>query len=63
MAGNILALLPPIAARAPRVAGWLLATAQAALAGPVEAAVVGPPRSRTGTPCTGRCCGRPVRGW
>jgi uncharacterized protein YyaL (SSP411 family) len=42
MAGNILSLLPPIAARAPRVAGWLLATAQAALAGPVEAAVVGP---------------------
>ncbi|XAS67979.1 thioredoxin domain-containing protein [Micrococcaceae bacterium Sec5.7] len=42
MAGNILALLPPIAGRAPRVAGWLLATAQAALAGPVEAAVVGP---------------------
>lgn len=42
MAGNILALLPPIAAQAPRVAGWLLATAQAALAGPVEAAVVGP---------------------
>jgi uncharacterized protein YyaL (SSP411 family) len=43
MAGNILSLLPPIAARAPRVAGWLLATAQAATAGPVEAAVVGPP--------------------
>lgn len=42
MAGNILSLLPQIAARAPRVAGWLLATAQAALAGPVEAAVVGP---------------------
>ncbi|WP_242701418.1 thioredoxin domain-containing protein [Arthrobacter cavernae] len=42
MAGNILGLLPPIAARAPRVAGWLLATAQAALAGPVEAAVAGP---------------------
>lgn len=42
MAGNIMSLLPPIAARAPRVAGWLLATAQAALAGPVEAAVVGP---------------------
>ncbi|MHA7222289.1 thioredoxin domain-containing protein [Arthrobacter sp. RHLT1-20] len=43
LAGNILALLPPLAARAPRAAGWLLATAQAALAGPVEAAVVGPP--------------------
>ncbi|MGC7151002.1 thioredoxin domain-containing protein [Paenarthrobacter ureafaciens] len=42
MAGNILGLLPPLAVRAPRVAGWLLATAQAALAGPVEAAVVGP---------------------
>lgn len=42
LAGNILSLLPPLAARAPRVAGWLLATAQAALAGPVEAAVVGP---------------------
>lgn len=42
MAGNILFLLPPLATRAPRVAGWLLATAQAALAGPVEAAVVGP---------------------
>ncbi|MFE5838729.1 thioredoxin domain-containing protein [Arthrobacter sp. NPDC056493] len=42
MAGNILALLPPLAVRVPRVAGWLLATAQAALAGPVEAAVVGP---------------------
>lgn len=43
MAGNILSLLPPLATRAPRAAGWLLATAQAALAGPVEAAVVGPP--------------------
>ncbi|WP_028266400.1 thioredoxin domain-containing protein [Arthrobacter sp. MA-N2] len=42
MAGNILSLLPPIAGRAPRVAGWLLATAQAAVAGPVEAAVSGP---------------------
>ena len=42
MAGNILGLLPAIASRAPRVAGWLLATAQAALAGPVEAAVAGP---------------------
>ncbi|WP_420180503.1 thioredoxin domain-containing protein [Paenarthrobacter sp. TA1.8] len=41
MAGNILGLLPPLATRAPRVAGWLLATAQAALAGPVEAAVAG----------------------
>jgi uncharacterized protein YyaL (SSP411 family) len=42
MAGNILSLLPPLAAQAPRAAGWLLATAQAALAGPVAAAVVGP---------------------
>jgi uncharacterized protein YyaL (SSP411 family) len=42
MAGNVLSLLPPMATRAPRAAGWLLATAQAALAGPVEAAVVGP---------------------
>jgi uncharacterized protein YyaL (SSP411 family) len=42
LAGNILFLLPPLATRAPRVAGWLLATAQAALEGPVEAAVVGP---------------------
>lgn len=42
MAGNILGLLPLIATRAPRAAGWLLATAQAALAGPVEAAVAGP---------------------
>ncbi|UVJ40681.1 thioredoxin domain-containing protein [Arthrobacter sp. CJ23] len=42
MAGNILGLLPPVATRAPRAAGWLLATAQAALAGPVEAAIAGP---------------------
>ncbi|BCW70146.1 thioredoxin domain-containing protein [Arthrobacter sp. NicSoilB8] len=42
LAANILALLPPLASRVPRVAGWLLATAQAALAGPVEAAVAGP---------------------
>ncbi|MGY3318016.1 thioredoxin domain-containing protein [Arthrobacter sp. TE12232] len=42
LAANILSLLPPLAVRAPRVAGWLLATAQAALAGPVEAAVAGP---------------------
>ena len=42
LAENILALLPPLATRAPRVAGWLLATGQAALAGPVEAAVAGP---------------------
>ncbi|WP_311213146.1 MULTISPECIES: thioredoxin domain-containing protein [unclassified Arthrobacter] len=42
MAGSILGLLPALAIRAPRVAGWLLATAQAALAGPVEAAVAGP---------------------
>jgi uncharacterized protein YyaL (SSP411 family) len=42
MAENILSLLPPIASKAPQVAGWLLATAQAAVVGPVEAAVVGP---------------------
>jgi uncharacterized protein YyaL (SSP411 family) len=43
LAANILALLvPPLAVRAPRAAGWLLATAQAALAGPIEAAVAGP---------------------
>ncbi len=42
LAGNILGLLPPLAVRAPRAAGWLLATVQAALAGPVEAAVAGP---------------------
>lgn len=42
LAGTILELLPPLATRAPRAAGWLLATAQAALAGPVEAAVAGP---------------------
>jgi uncharacterized protein YyaL (SSP411 family) len=42
LAANILSVLPPLAAQAPRVAGWLLATAQAALAGPVEAAVAGP---------------------
>ena len=42
LAANILSLLPAFAVRAPRVAGWLLATAQAALAGPVEAAVAGP---------------------
>jgi uncharacterized protein YyaL (SSP411 family) len=43
MASNILSLLPPMARRAPRVAGWLLATAQAAATGPIEAAVSGPP--------------------
>ncbi len=42
LAAHVLSLLPAIAGRAPRVAGWLLATAQAALAGPVEAAVAGP---------------------
>lgn len=43
LAANILAqLLPPVAVRAPPAAGWLLATGQAALAGPVEAAVAGP---------------------
>jgi len=43
LAASILALLlPPLAGQAPRAAGWLLATAQAALAGPIEAAVAGP---------------------
>ena len=42
-AGRILSLVEPLATRAPRAAGWMLATAQAVLAGPVEAAVVGPP--------------------
>jgi hypothetical protein len=41
LADSILELLPPLAVGAPRAAGWLLATAQAALAGPVEAAVTG----------------------
>jgi uncharacterized protein YyaL (SSP411 family) len=41
-AGRILSLVEPLATRAPRAAGWMLATAQAELAGPVEAAVVGP---------------------
>ncbi|MET4094532.1 thioredoxin domain-containing protein [Arthrobacter sp. UYCu712] len=48
LAGNILELLPPLAVRAPRAAGWLLATAQAALAGPVEAAVAGPDTAERG---------------
>ncbi|SKB78995.1 hypothetical protein SAMN05660473_02368 [Arthrobacter sp. 49Tsu3.1M3] len=43
LAASILAvLLPPLAVQAPRAAGWLLATAQAAVAGPIEAAVAGP---------------------
>ncbi|WP_309106227.1 thioredoxin domain-containing protein [Arthrobacter sp.] len=42
-AGRILSLVEPLATRAPRAAGWMLATAQAELAGPVEAAVAGPP--------------------
>jgi uncharacterized protein len=41
VAGHILSLLPPLATQVPRAAGWLLATAQAAWAGPVEAAVAG----------------------
>ena len=50
LAANILALLlPPLAVRAPRAAGWLLATAQAALAGPGRGR-----RRRTGHPGTGR---------
>lgn len=41
MAATILAGLPQILAHGPRVAGWLLAVAEAALAGPLEIAVVG----------------------
>ncbi|MDQ4503671.1 thioredoxin domain-containing protein [Sinomonas sp. ASV322] len=43
LAGSILAGLPHLAAQGPRVVGWLLAVAQAALVGPLEVAVVGAP--------------------
>src|ERR1019366_10648093 len=36
-------VLPPIAARFPRAAGWGLAVAEAIISGPAEIAVVGPP--------------------
>ncbi|ACQ81947.1 protein of unknown function DUF255 [Beutenbergia cavernae DSM 12333] len=45
-----LAAVAPLAERAPRFAGWALAVAEAALAGPAEVAVVGPgddPRTHT----------------
>jgi uncharacterized protein len=41
-----LAGLPALAARFPRAAGWGLAVAEAALSGPVEIAIVGPPGPR-----------------
>jgi uncharacterized protein YyaL (SSP411 family) len=43
LAERALASVVEIARRAPRFAGWSLAAAEAALAGPVEVAVVGPP--------------------
>ena len=41
-----LAVLPALAGRYPRAAGWGLAVAEAVLAGPAEIAVVGPPGAR-----------------
>ena len=38
-----LGVLPPIATRFPRAAGWGLAVAEAVISGPAEIAVVGPP--------------------
>ena len=38
-----LGVLPPIATRYPRAAGWGLAVAEAIISGPAEIAVVGPP--------------------
>jgi uncharacterized protein len=38
-----LGVLPPIATRFPRAAGWGLAVAEATISGPAEIAVVGPP--------------------
>ncbi|KHL02244.1 thioredoxin domain-containing protein [Sinomonas humi] len=43
LASSILAGLPRVLAQGPRAAGWLLAVAEAAFAGPVEIAVVGRP--------------------
>jgi len=44
-----LGVLPPIATRFPRAAGWGLAVAEAIISGPAEIAVVGPPGdARTG---------------
>lgn len=42
LAESIIAALPGLVAQGPRSAGWLLAVAEAALAGPLEVAVVGP---------------------
>ncbi|MCZ2404426.1 thioredoxin domain-containing protein [Paenarthrobacter sp. Z7-10] len=42
MAEHILSTVPSFALRAPRVAGWSLAAAEALLAGPVEVAITGP---------------------
>ncbi len=42
-----LQVLPALAGRYPRAAGWGLAVAEAVLAGPAEIAVVGPPGSET----------------
>ncbi len=42
VARAILAGLPRLVGQSPRVAGWLLAVAEATLAGPLEVAVVGP---------------------
>ncbi|MEA5456218.1 thioredoxin domain-containing protein [Sinomonas sp. JGH33] len=43
LAGSMLAGLPRLAAQGPRAVGWLLAVAEASLAGPIEVAVVGSP--------------------
>ena len=43
LAASILGGLPRLVAQSPRVAGWLLAVAQGALAGPLEVAIVGGP--------------------
>lgn len=42
LAESVLGALPELVAQGPRSAGWLLAVAEAALAGPLEVAVVGP---------------------
>ncbi|WP_422935949.1 thioredoxin domain-containing protein [Sinomonas sp. P47F7] len=46
LAASILGGLPRLAAHGPRAAGWLLAVAQASLAGPLEVAIVGTPGER-----------------
>lgn len=61
-ADRILALLPSLAARAPRVAGGLLSVAQAAAAGPVECAVVGPADSTSRTDLHRNLLGSPSPG-